>query len=339
MVKSWQRIGGLGLLALAALQCGCTRASSTVQAGSPLKLVAELPLPGSASRFDYQSFDPTSGRLYIAHLDANRLIVFDTSSRQVVGDLDGFAHVHGVLVVPELNRVFASVTGEHKLAMVDTKSLKTLGKFGPVRYPDGLAYAPGQKRIFISDEHGDADIVFDADADRFLKRIELGGGAGNTVYDPVAGRIMVSVHHRNELVTIDPEKMEITGTLALPGIRNPHGIALDAPNRLAFIAGEENHMLAVVDLTQMKVLGTYPVGKDPDVLAFDPGLKLLYISAESGDVWIYRENGKALEAMGHLTMPHAHTISVDPTTHLVYFPLESMHGKPVLRIMSPDAAE
>jgi hypothetical protein len=32
----------------------------------------------------------------------------------------------------------------------------------------------------------------------------------------------------------------------------------------------------------MKVLATYPVGKDPDVLAFDTGLKLLYVSAESG---------------------------------------------------------
>jgi hypothetical protein len=89
----------------------------------------------------------------------------------------------------------------------------------------------------------------------------------------------------------------------------------------------------------MKVLGTYPVGKDPDALSFDPGLKLLYISSESGDVWIYRENGKALEPVGHLTMPHAHTVAVDPKTHLVYFPLENIHGKPVLRIMAPQATE
>jgi hypothetical protein len=40
----------------------------------------------------------------------------------------------------------------------------------------------------------------------------------------------------------------------------------------------------VVDLANMKVLATYPVGKDPDVLAFDTGLKQLYVSAESGSV-------------------------------------------------------
>jgi hypothetical protein len=86
-------------------------------------------------------------------------------------------------------------------------------------------------------------------------------------------------------------------------LKEPHGIALDVENQLAFIAGAGNHMLAVLDLTNMKMLGTYPVGDDPDVLAFDPGLKQLYVSAESGDVWVYRVNGKGLVAVGNFSMP------------------------------------
>jgi hypothetical protein len=34
-------------------------------------------------------------------------------------------------------------------------------------------------------------------------------------------------------------------------------------------------------------------------------------------------------------MPHAHTVAVDPKTHLVYFPLENIDGHPILRIMQP----
>jgi len=34
-----------------------------------------------------------------------------------------------------------------------------------------------------------------------------------------------------------------------------------------------------------------------------------------------------------LTMPHAHTVAMDPRTHLVYFPLQEAKGRPVLRIM------
>jgi len=34
-------------------------------------------------------------------------------------------------------------------------------------------------------------------------------------------------------------------------------------------------------------------------------------------------------------MPHAHTVSVDTDTHLVYFPLQDIDGHPILRIMEP----
>lgn len=301
----------------------------------PLKEVADVPLPGAAVRFDYQSFDRMRGRLYIAHMNDDHLVVFDVKKRAVVANLDGFPNVHGVLAVPEINRVFASATGEHKLAIVDTETLKILAKPGPIQYPDGIAYAPGAKRVFVSDEHGDADAVIDATTNTLIATIRLGGGAGNTVYDPGSGRILVAVHENNELVSIDPATAQIISHHPLPGVAGPHGIALDVEARLAFVAGEGNNKLAIFDLTNGQVLAIYPVGKDPDVLTFDPGPKLLYVSAESGDVRAFQENGKSLKAVGQLSMPHAHTVAVDPDTHLVYFPLQSVNGKPVLRIMEP----
>ena len=85
----------------------------------------------------------------------------------------------------------------------------------------------------------------------------------------------------------------------------------------------------------MKLLSVHQVGEDPDVLAFDPGLERLYVSAESGTVSVLQEKGRDLVLMGQFKMPHAHTVSVDPKTHLVYFPLENVSGKPLLRIMRP----
>lgn len=302
---------------------------------APLSKVADVPLPGPAVRFDYQSIDTSHGRLYIAHMNANQLVVFDVNARRVAANLDGFARVHGVWAVPELGKIYASVTGDHQVAAVDMESLKTVARIGPVTYPDGLAYAPGTKRVFVSDEHGNADAVIDTGTNKLVKSIPLGGGAGNTVYDADSGQILVAVHGKNEIVAIDPSKAEIVGRYPLPGIENPHGISLDVRERLAFIAGEENHTLAVFDLTTMKVLSKHEVGGDPDVLAFDPALKLLYVSAESGNVTVFHETGKTLKQIGSFSMPHAHSVCVDPDTHLVYFPLENIEGHPILRIMKP----
>ena len=302
---------------------------------APLEFVADVPLSGAAVRFDYQSIDVASNRLYIAHMNADQLVVFDTKKRSVIATLAGFPDVHGVIVVPELNRVYASATGDHKVYAVDAETLKTIAKAGPIHYPDGLAYAPGVKRVFVSDEHGNADAVVDAVTGALLKTIPLGGNAGNTVYDPGSGKILVSVSQKNELVMIDPASEAIIGRYALPGIEGPHGVALDVTARLAFIAGEGNNKLAVFDLSTMRVLGTYAVGRSPDVLAFDPGMKMLYVAAESGQVTVFQENEKNLVFKGRINMPHAHTVSVDPQTHLVYFPLQNLNGHPVLRIMTP----
>jgi DNA-binding beta-propeller fold protein YncE len=302
---------------------------------APLVLVADVPLSGSAVRFDYQSLDLTSNRLYLAHMNADQMVVFDTKKRSIIATLPGFPGVHGVIAVPELNRVYASATGEHKVVVFDAQTLKIIAQAGPIHYPDGLAYAPGVKRVFVSDEHGDADAVIDVTTNTLVKTIPLGGNVGNTVYDAGSGKILVAVSGKNDLAMIDPASANIIGRYRLPGIEGAHGVVLDESSRLAFVAGEDNHKLAVFDLSTMTVLGTYAVGRDPDVLAFDPGLKMLYVAAESGEVSVFQESGKNLVFKGQVKMPHAHTVSVDPQTHLVYFPLENLNGRPVLRILAP----
>jgi DNA-binding beta-propeller fold protein YncE len=337
ILKNHKLIGSAAsaLMLLLTAYVGSSQNSKDEAGGSVLKEVAEIPLPGPAVRFDYQSLDAKNGRLYIAHMNADQLIVFDTQKRQVVANLDGFKRVHGVIAVPDANRVFASATGEHEMIAVEMNALKILGAAGPINYPDGLAYSPTTKRVFVSDEHGGVDAVVDAETNKLITSISLGGGAGNTIYDSGSGHILVAVHGVNELVAIDPAAMKIVGRYKLPGIENPHGIALDVADRLAFIAGEENHSLAVFDLKQMKFISVHQVGDDPDVLAFDPGLERLYVSAESGTVTVLQKTNGDLRSLGQFHMPHAHTVSVDPKTHLVYFPLENISGHPLLRIMRP----
>lgn len=307
--------------------------SHSAERHASLRIVADVALPGPSARFDYQSLDASDGRLYIAHMNADQLLVFDTRKRKVVANLEGFHRVHGVLAVPELARIYVSVTGDHQVAVVDRASLKTVGQIGEISYPDGLAYAPTVQRVFVSDEHGNADAVIDATNNTLFRSIPLGGAAGNTVYDSGADRIYVAVHGKNELVTIDPLRARITARTPLTWLEDPHGIALDVENRLAFVAGQGNSKLVVVDLKSMEVGPPFSVGRDPDVLAFDPATKRLYVAAESGQVKVFQEGNRTLEPVGELHLPHGHSVAVDSKDHLVYFPLEDLDGKPVLRIM------
>ena len=89
----------------------------------PLKVLTDAPLNGGTTRFDYQSLDSASGRLYIAHLGSDLLTVFDVNKQTLIGDVKDLKRVHGVLAVPELHRVYASATGTNELAVIDDQSL------------------------------------------------------------------------------------------------------------------------------------------------------------------------------------------------------------------------
>jgi len=304
--------------------------------GLPLRVLADVPLTGGTTRLDYQSLDSGTGRLYIAHLGSDLMTVFDVNKQTIVGDVKDLKHVHGVLAVPELHRVYASATGTNELAVIDDESLAIVARAPAGDYPDGIAFASKENKLYVSDLHGKTDTVIDAKTNQRITTIELGGGAGNSQYDTTSDRIFVTVDSREELAEIDPSTDQVVGRYPLTGCKGSHGLLIDSEHRLAFAACEENSKLVVFGLQSRKATATLAVGADRDVLAFDTGLHRLYVSAESGNVAIYDENNRALQKvfLGFLAA-NAHTVAVDSRTHRVYWPLQNVGGKPVLRITEP----
>jgi DNA-binding beta-propeller fold protein YncE len=309
---------------------------ATTPGSLPLRVLADVPLSGSTTRFDYQSFDSTTGRLYIAHLGSDLMTVFDVNKQTIVGDVKDLKRVHGVLAIPALHRVYASATGANELAVIDDQSLSIVARVPAGDYPDGIAYASKANKVYVSDLHGKTDTVVDAKTNQRLTTIALGGGAGNSQYDSVGDRIFVTVDGREELAEIDPNSDQVVACYPLSGCKGSHGLLIDSEHRLAFAACEDNAKLVVFDLESKKATATLSVGADPDVLAFDSSLRRLYVSAESGIVSIFDEHDRSLQKIGEgFFASNAHSIAVDPSTHRVYFPLQNVNGKPVLRIAAP----
>ena len=324
----------LGLVAATVAVAAWTTDS---EGGLPLRTVAEVPLPGPSNRFDYTSLDPTTGRLWIAHMDADELLAFDTRRRRVVRTIDA-PGVHGVIAVPQIGRVYASATDDHQLLTIEPRSGRVLRRADAGEYPDGLAYDPVDRRVFVSDESGGVEAVFDRRGAR-IGTVELGGEAGNVQYDSGSGRILVDVQTRDDVAVIDPRSHRVVRRVALAGCDHPHGLLVDSPRRLAFVACDGNARLVTLDLRHgFRPTGRLQtVGASPDVLAFDSRLRRLYVAAESGDVAVFAERGRGLEKLGQAMLAaEAHTVAVDPRSHLVYFPLErGSNGGPELRVTAP----
>lgn len=292
----------------------------------------EVPVPGRSGRFEYESADTIANRLYISRV--NEVVVFDLQAEQMTGVFADLPGVTGVLVVPELGRVYASTTGRHTVTVIDAATGNVIATSGRIAAPAGLAYAPEQHKVYVSDESGGGELVIDAQSQRALGVIPIGGATSNTIYDPGSRCIIVVDEANDRLVAIDPAMDRVIGRYRPSGTARPHGAAIDPVHRLLFVANRRASTLQTVDLRTMRTMSIQPIGSEPDGLAFDPTWLRLYAGSESGVVSIFAvgEGGPALEAA--ITMPHAHTVTVDPRTHLMYFPLQDISGRSILRIMS-----
>ena len=110
--------------------------ASTTEA--PLRVVADVPLPGSPSRFDYQSLEPASGRLFISHMGAGQLVVLPIGSDPDVLAFD-----------PVLGRLY--VAAESGVVAVLEERDGSLVQLGWYRAPKAhsVAVDPATHRVYV----------------------------------------------------------------------------------------------------------------------------------------------------------------------------------------------
>jgi DNA-binding beta-propeller fold protein YncE len=318
--------------ALALLAAGSPGAQSSL----PLDPVADVALPGRASRFDYQAVDRGSRRLYIAHLGDNSLVVFDLDAQRVATEIPDLPSVHGVVPAPDRHLVFATATDEKTLAFIDDRTWTVRSRVRAGEYPNGLAYDPGSDRVFISNNRGAGVGVVDVKTTRALPGIDVGGGAGNTQYDAGSGHVLAAVHGQPYLAEIDPGASRVVSRIALRDVSGCHGLLVASDLRLAFAACHgKTSLLIAVDLRDRRQVAALPIPREIDVLAFDPDLGTLYAASETGNVVAFAVAAdRTLTELGRgFVGPNAHSVAVDSSTHRVYFPIANLGGRPVLRIM------
>ncbi len=319
-------------------------------------IVGDYPLGSSVNRTDYESIDPVARRLYISKMGGGQLLVFDIDHNRLMAQLDGFPKVTGVLVVPEIHKIYASVpgsgivqslvvglgmaglsAGRGEIAVRDARTLKELARLPGGVFPDGVAYDPAAQQIFVSDELGGALTVIDANSDKVVRRVDTGGEVGNVQYDSATDEIYVPVQSRNELIAFDARRGAVVARYALAGCDHPHGFIVAPKGGVGYIACDGNDQLLTVDLAAGHVLNRQPIAHDPDVLATDAAVNRLYVAAESGNLSTFDiAKPDTPKSLGEVFVaPEAHALAVDRVSHQLYFALANLNGRATLRVLAP----
>jgi DNA-binding beta-propeller fold protein YncE len=309
-------VTGLGLLlcslALAQVGAAVPQSSSAGQYHLAKKVVL-----GGDGGWDYFTVDPAAHRIFIAR--GTHTMLVDPNGR-LAADIPNMQGARAVEFAPDLNRAFTSNGSASSVTIFDLATLKIIHEVKiPGRDTDAILYDPVTKRVFtFNGRDGKDATAIDARAGTVLGNIPLGSKL-ETAQTDGKGHIFVNIENKNLLRELDSKTLKVINTWPLAPCDSPSGQAIDTAHQ-RLIIGPHNHMMALVDYNNGKVVATVPIGQSVAANRFDPGTGLAFASCGDGTITVAHEDSpdKFTVVQTMSTQRGVRTMALDTSNHNIY---------------------
>ena len=294
--------------------------------------VATIKLPGLTGHGDITTYDPMDQMLYVS-MPNDGLCVVDTRSRSVVKYIQNIPSPNGSSF--DADNVYVAAgdgAGAGKINDVIVISKESWKEVGRAQTdgtsPDGLVVEPKSHLLYVaSDDNNNLEVY------KTGKKLERKAVWPLYPDNPVAGPDVFTVVPSKNWIFQSDDSWELRLNMTTGAIEakvdthvkllkhgGTKGSIFDAKNdRLWVGTTNKNPGIFVIDPNTMSVIKTIPEKGGVDVVAFDPGLELVYAfegGAKGFDV--YDANTMQHVAFVSTGSGNTHTGDVDPESHLVY---------------------
>jgi YVTN family beta-propeller protein len=277
--------------------------------------------------WDYLAVDQVNQHLFVSH--GSIVNVIDLKSNKTITTIPDTKGVHGIAIANDLNKAFISNGKDNSVTIVNLKTFKLIDKVAiEGQKPDAILYDQFSKKVLTYNAKSNDATVIDANTNKIIKTIPLGGKPEFSVTD-TKGLIYVNIEDKNEIKTIDANKLEVTASWSIAPGDEPSGLAIDLEtNRLFSVCS--NNLMVIVNLSNGKIIKTLPIGEGCDGVVFDPEKKLIFSSNGEGTITVVKEeNANTFSVLETVkTQKGARTIALNKTTHQLYLPTADFGIKP-----------
>ena len=298
-------------------------------------------LPGAAplSVLDYLTL--RGRQLFVAGENSGDVYRIDLSADELPGDssvsvMAGPAAAHVITLLPSGGSGFVSRSKADSVDVFDPETMQTVKRIPVAEDADAILYDPETELVYVA--NGDAHLATLVDPKQMqsVGTIELQGKPEFLALDRSAHLLYQNLQDTNEVAAIDLQRRRIAARWKLQGCEGPSGMAIDAQQRLLFIACSGNAKLAVFALDSHLVVDVLPVGGGPDAVALDASLRRIYIAGRTGVLTvIHQRNANTYEVIDSVRTHYgAHSLAVDPETHNVFLGYASLFVPPRIAVFT-----
>ena len=281
---------------------------------------------GGEGGWDYVTVDPDAHRIYVPR--GTHVQVLDESTHKVIADIPGMRGIHGVAIVPKINRGF--VTGNDPKGVIYVFDLRTNRMTSKIATGeddcDGLLYDPSTDRIYVQNGDSMTSTVIDPAAAKVVGTITYAGPLEAGVTDG-KGTLFVNLVDSGEIAEVDAKTLAVKTTFSAKPCQRGYGAAFDAAHRRLFVACQGAMPVGVViNADTGKVIASMAIGSGSDGVAYDAATgDVFFTCRDSGDgmsgvVNIFHEDSpnKYSKVADVKYMYGARTIALDTKTHHIF---------------------
>jgi YVTN family beta-propeller protein len=300
-------------------------------------LIGRYHLGGDASRWDYLRVDPATRYLYVAHFTKFEVLNADTGAK--VGEIGPASRAHGVVIVPELGRGFATSGNDNSVIVFDAKTLKTITRLKSTgTNPDAIQYDDADtKKVYVVNGASGSVTIIDPASLKIAGTVTLTEGKLEQIGFDGRGRAFVNNEEKSAMHVFDTHTLKPIATWSLAPGEGGTGLIVDGAHHRVF-ATCSNHKLVVVDSDTGRVVATPETGEDADGGAFDPGSGRIFVSNADETMTILHQDSPDQYTLVQTvkTGIGAKQIGLDEKTGRVFLPTGRFGPKPAPTEKTPN---
>jgi DNA-binding beta-propeller fold protein YncE len=270
--------------------------------------------------WDYASFDPVHGRVFISR--AGGVTVVDVATKSVsVLTIPGSGRMHESLPLDHGRLLLVTDGNANAAHLIDASAGAGIADIPTGQKPDAAVFDPASGLALVMNGHSGTVTMIDPATRKAVGDITLGGSLEFAAADG-KGKVFVNIEDQNQIAVIDTEARSLAGHYGLPGCTSPGGIAY-APGAGVLIVACQNKVAKVLNAVDGRDLDTLTIGAGPDAVFYDATRHLAFIPCgRDGVLEVIAVRSPADVAVVQIvpTELGARTGAVDPASGVIYLP-------------------
>jgi YVTN family beta-propeller protein len=230
--------------------------------------------------------------LYISRLDTKDVLAVSTATEQVLWRAEVPGIPNHLTLSPDERFLYVPVYDKGLIAVVDTKTHQVVTTVDVGKGPHGTQLGPSGKHLYVGNMESNDIAVVDVATNRLEKRIKVPEGVRPFQISRDEKYLYAQLSKLHGFVVVDLTSDSVVRTVVLPTNGKPlpeatlqgshyvmnHGLGISPDGKYLIANGSLIGITAIYSMPNLELLGTVPVGREPNWVTFSRDSKYAYVS-------------------------------------------------------------